>query len=220
MELKFNMGTQKKQDITGMKIGRLTAISYIGPDKHSKSVWKLMCDCGVETSSALSSFKRGKVRSCGCLQRETVSRIMSTHKMTGSCEYVSWSGMKNRCYNKNQKSYLDYGAKGITVCDRWLESFENFLEDMGRKPAKNYTIERKEVNVGYCPDNCIWIKRAEQNKNKSNSSWMEADGRRMIVEDWARELEITGGAIHNHLRRNPGSTFQDYFTKKRKVVAA
>ena len=89
-----------------------------------------------------------------------------SHRRTGTAEYRTWKNMKSRCYNKSIKSYEYYGARGIAVCDRWLNSFENFLSDMGLRPSPSHSIDRKDNSLGYSPDNCTWATKAEQAANR------------------------------------------------------
>lgn len=91
---------------------------------------------------------------------------MRTHGMSNTPEYKAWFEMKRRCYNKNRKGYKNYGGRGIKVCDRWLESFENFYEDMGDRPSPNHSLDRIDVNGNYEPSNCKWSDRTEQNYNQ------------------------------------------------------
>ena len=116
---------------------------------------KYVCCCGTIKEASIYSLVNSKNYSCGCLIKETMSAIMSKHKMTGSKEHQAWSRMKQRCYNENNPDYPEYGGRGIKVCDRWLESFSNFLQDMGLSP-EGTSLDRIDVNSGYEPDNCRW----------------------------------------------------------------
>lgn len=118
------------------------------------------CDCGVEKRLRLSNLVRGYTHSCGC--RKGDGNI--THGMTKSPEWRSWDSMKQRCFNPNATKYFNYGGRGITVCERWVDSSQNFFDDMGRRPA-GYTLDRKDVNGNYEPENCKWSDSSEQNSN-------------------------------------------------------
>lgn len=102
-----------------------------------------------------------------------------------SPEYNSYGGMKDRCYNENHVRYHRYGGRGITVCDRWLNGedglsgFECFLEDMGLKPDGNFSIERKDNDAGYSPENCFWASKTVQNRNSSSTRYVEIEGERI-----------------------------------------
>lgn len=138
---------------------------------------KFQCECGAEFISQIESVKRRKTKSCGCLNTKT--RVLSgkkkkTHGMTGTPEYYCWQGMKDRCYNKSSPSYDNYGARGITVCDRWINSFENFYNDIGKYYVEGLELDRIDVNGNYFPENCKWSTEQEQSWNqrvyKNNST--------------------------------------------------
>jgi len=110
-----------------------------------------------------------------------------------SPEYASWYSMKQRCLNKKHEAYHYYGGRGITICKRWLHSFENFLADMGKRPSLEYSINRRRNNGNYTPTNCYWATVIEQNKNRSGNHFIKFKGERMIIGDWAVR---TGISIH------------------------
>lgn len=158
------------QSLPGMKNGRLVIDSVIRGGKDTKVF--CLCDCGGTVTVTLSNFKRGNTKSCGCWKREYgVIRGKSNvkHGMATTKEFRTWQSMKRRCYSKNHKDYKWYGARGISVCDRWLESFENFFADMGFVP-EGMSIDRIDNDKGYSPRNCKWSTMTEQNNNRRPSS--------------------------------------------------
>ena len=123
--------------------------------------------------------------------------------MARSPEQQIWYGMISRCHNEGNKAYDGYGGRGITVCDRWREDFLNFYDDMGRRPSPKHTIERVDNDKGYSPENCIWATRDIQNRNHRRNRWLEFNGKRMILMDWAREIGITQQALQARLKEHP-----------------
>jgi hypothetical protein len=180
-------------DITGEKFGRLTALRRLG-SKSGQSRWECECECGTIKSYALYQIKSGKTQSCGCLQKELTIARSTIHghskreEMTDT--YNIWCGIKARCFNENEPAYKNYGARGITMCDRWNDSYESFLEDMGERPSKKHSIDRIDNEKGYEPGNCKWATRAEQARNNRRNVWIEYNGQKKTLCDWADELNI------------------------------
>ena len=122
------------------------------------------CDCGNERLVNLQSIVRGSSKSCGCLNDERIGELNKSHQLSKTPEYIIWKAMKARCKNINNKYY---GGKGVMVCDRWVNSFENFIQDMGNMP-KGYSIDRINSEGNYEPSNCRWADRDTQIKNRKN----------------------------------------------------
>jgi len=135
-----------------------------GGHKHKRV--RALCECGVERVLYYDSVRWHKTKSCGCLR----NRIGQTHGMHKSAEYRSWDGMKRRCYNKNSKDYKYYGPRGIIVCDRWINNFEAFFEDMGLKPSAKHSIDRINNDGNYEPGNCRWATAQQQSINRRPSA--------------------------------------------------
>lgn len=128
--------------------------------KRNRMIATAQCFCGKTFETRLTSIKSGHTKSCGCLNITQIERDLKSHGMSYSPTYSSWKGAKQRCYNKNSKKYHIYGGKGIKVCDRWLNSFENFLEDMGERTI-DQSLDRIDPNGNYEPSNCRWISKSE-----------------------------------------------------------
>lgn len=161
------------------------------------------CECGEVGEYRLYSLRNGNTRSCGCLSREMAvergHRIGGgkvIHGGTGTAEYRTWSSMKSRCTNANNPGWDNYGGRGITVCERWLESFPAFLEDMGRRPSERHSIHRVDNDGNYEPGNCVWATAEEQARNKRNSVYIEHNGERILLVEMVETLkESLDGAI-------------------------
>jgi hypothetical protein len=163
----------------GQRFGRLIIVRevehYRAPNGQLKRVFFCRCDCGAEKPAVLlSSLLSGNTTSCGCLQKDRVSETHITHgHATGrsrSKPFATWISMRSRCNNPKNKRYYDYGGRGIKVCDRWNESFENFYQDMGDPPSSAHSIDRYPDNDGnYEPGNCRWATLAQQAMNKRST---------------------------------------------------
>jgi len=194
------------EDITGKRFGRLVVKEFVGRNKKYQSIYLCLCDCGNMREVKGFRLKNGETKSCGCLHKEVTSTINYKHgnckKEKRTSEYQVWNQMIQRCHNINNKRFPHYGGRGIKVCDRWRYSFENFLEDMGKKPGKEYSIDRTDNNGNYEPGNCRWATQKEQCKNTRKNVWLECDGIKMIKVDWQRELGVSNVFIDKRLKKN------------------
>lgn len=180
-------------DMTGQKFGLLTAVKYVGERR-----WKFKCDCGGETITAGKNVRNGNTLSCGCEQKRRASKAKKTHGMTSSSEYGIWRTMKSRCYLPSDCNYHNYGGRGIKVCDRWVNSFENFLADMGRRPS-GMSIDRIDANKGYEPDNCRWTNDVTQANNRRNNRTITYKGETLTLAQWSKRLGGNPSLIRNRL---------------------
>jgi hypothetical protein len=155
---------------TGQRFGRLTIIEeverYRCPNGEVKRQFKCKCDCGESVITILNDLRTSKTISCGCYGKEKRSESLTKHGLSHHSLIRTWANMIQRCQNPTNKDYHHYGGRGITVCDRWRHSFPNFLNDMGEKPSPEYSIDRRNNNEGYNPENCYWATKSQQIKNR------------------------------------------------------
>lgn len=157
----------RKFDIVGKRFGLLICLSDDDAGKDRKAFFR--CDCGVEKAIIERHVRRGRVVSCGCHGRQTAARTFTKHGHSKvgarTTEYRIWYAMKDRVLNPACHAFPDYGGRGIGICDRWRDSFENFLADMGRRP-KGLSIDRIDNDGNYEPGNCRWATAKQQANNK------------------------------------------------------
>lgn len=169
-------------------------INYV----NNRTKVTIICPEHGEFEQTPSNHKNG----AGCPHCAYLKRIKgrTSHGMTGTTTYKSYWDMKARCLYPSNSHYKSYGGRGITICDRWLESFENFLEDMGEKP-KGLTLERKDVNKGYCPENCIWATQKRQQRNKRNNLYITINGQTKCLSEWCEIYNINVQTVHSRIKR-------------------
>lgn len=170
-----------KDDLRGQRFGRLTVLEFVPNDKP-KTCWKCQCDCGNTIIAQLSNLKNGHTKSCGCLNKETTKEMFTKHSLRNTRLYGIWNQMKNRCYNKNTRSYKNYGGRGITVCDEWRNDFKAFYDwAMTNGYTDELSIDRIDVNGNYEPNNCRWVDMKTQCRNKRNNAVVEYQGRKVSL---------------------------------------
>lgn len=159
----------KLLDLTGRQFGKLTAVKRVG-SKNNIPLWECKCECGNTCFVTSKLLRSGGTTSCGCYRKENsrkmLSEIVTTHGKSRTRIYTIWRSMLSRCSNPANKAYSYYGGKGITVCKEW-STFDNFYQwAMQNGYADTLTIDRINGDGNYQPDNCRWVTRAEQNKNR------------------------------------------------------
>lgn len=184
------------KDLTGQKFGRLTVIKRVGTSKSGKVLW--LCECSCEehnrVTTTTSNLVTGTTKSCGCFARESASKVGKANTVYGDTDsrlYRIFRGMKDRCYNPKNKDYVWYGGKGIKICEEWKNNyavFKNWAINNGYK--ETLTIERKDFDKDYCPENCEWITIDQQQRNKSSNRLITYNGETMILVEWAEKFNI------------------------------
>lgn len=184
----------------GQVFGRLTVTEASEPRRGS-AYWKCSCACGGTSVVRAWRLRTGETLSCGCLQRESVSTRNYRHGMTRSREHNAWSKMIQRCADPNYRFFNRYGGRGITVCERWRDSFEAFASDMGMAPSPQHSIDRIDNDGHYEPGNCRWATRLEQARNTSRNRILTAFGRSQCLQAWADELGLCSTSLIERLDR-------------------
>ena len=203
------MGNSKWLDVSliiGKKYNRLTVLSVmpsiIKNGKYKRCV-SCVCECGNIKSYKLNDVIHGRTKSCGCykaqLASERIKKRCTTHGGVGSKEYDCWHAMKMRCTSTKNISYKNYGGRVITVSDEWINSFQNFITDMGKKPSPSHSIERVDNEKGYSKENCVWATRSEQNKNRRITTKIEYNGEVRSITQWSRLYNINIGTLRRRL---------------------
>jgi hypothetical protein len=188
------------KDMTGSVFGALTVTERESNLPDGTAVWRCVCECGEVRVIPGNSLRAGRNKSCGCLSPRFTSERMSTHGMSRSRIYKIWLGMIARCSESSSgKTRRLYYEKGIRVCERWM-SFESFLEDMG-VPMSHQSIDRKDGNKGYDPENCRWADRKTQANNTSSNLIITLNGISMTASEWSDETGIKANTIVYRVRR-------------------
>ena len=208
----------KFMDLSGQRYGRLVVICLDGENSaHGKNRWICRCDCGNSKSVSVGSLRSGRVKSCGCLQRERTSRASRKHGTGYEARlYRIWHGIKKRCLNSNACNYNDYGGRGISVCDEWKESYIAFRKwALSNGYNDSLTIDRINNDGDYCPDNCRWADRKTQSRNSRHAHNITIDGNTKCVRDWINDLGISESIGRSWL-----SNAEKYFVHNYKLVKA
>lgn len=213
---------QKREPLaSGQTVGRWSLIREVEKTPSGHRRWLCRCECGTERVVLQGNLRPRQKRglmclSCGCWRDEVLSRAARTHGHTAggerSGEYIIWMGIRARCTNENGSGFDRYGARGITVCDRWRDSFEAFLEDMGPRPSPDHQVDRFPDNHGdYEPGNCRWASRSENQNNRDCNVRIEHDGKNLTVAEWSEITGIKWTTIRERLKR--GWSAADTLTK-------
>lgn len=184
-------------DITGRRVGRWTAIQSVHLNPRGGYLWLFRCDCGTTRICAINSVY-GTNKSCGCLRRERNNGRTSTKH--GACDtpvYRAWCAVRYRCENPKDKSWSNYGGRGITVCERW-QTFENFYADMG-DPPEGTSIDRKDNDGNYEPENCRWATAREQARNRRNNRLVTYGGVTQPIAVWAEQSNVPVRRVYKRL---------------------
>lgn len=188
-------------NLLGKEFGRLRVLSRATNTKQGKARWLCECSCGRQVTICGEHLRRALTRSCGCWRIEAASIAFKTHGLTKTPEHRSWTAMKDRCGNPNTQWWHRYGGRGIVVCERWVNSFETFLADMGPRPSRRHSIERENNDGNYEPGNCIWALPAQQATNRSSVCMIAHDGITDTMAGWARRTGVPYLKLRRQLKK-------------------
>jgi len=186
-------------DISGQKFGMLTALFPVSQHKCGTYRWKCKCECGNETEALISHLRSGNITKCNSnIHKKGINK---KHGLRNHPLYKVWRGMKYRCLTPTAPNYQLYGGRGISICERWVTSVQNFYDDMIDGYIKGLHLDRIDVNGNYEPSNCRWLTNTQNNNNKRVNWTVSFDGRTHTPTEWSRELGIKANTIQNRKRK-------------------
>lgn len=190
------------KNLSGSKFGRLTVIGENGRSKQGSVIWLCQCECGNQVSVNSSYLMTNTTRSCGCLKKEESINRFTTHGKSRTRLYITWSGMNQRCYDQNCKSYKSYGAKGVTICDEWksFSSFQKWAEQCGYNDKA--TIDRKDSSGNYCPENCQWLSFQDNREKHRDSIMLSHNGEVHPLKTWCDKLGLPVNTVRRYYKEN------------------
>ena len=205
-------GRKPFRDLTGVRVGRLVVVRYLRavPTGHrgiNRHRWECACDCGQICERSSDGIMNGSARSCGCLKSEMLSErqkgkpVIFSHGLSYTNEYRILEKIIRRCTNASDPGYPLYGGRGIVVCERWRQSVENFVADMGLRPSKNHSVDRINNDGNYEPGNCRWATRSEQQRNTRSNVRVTINGVTKCVAEWADEFGACRQVAYVRIKR-------------------
>lgn len=193
-------GLFMQPDLTGRRFGRWLALQRSETKLYNHHIaYRCRCDCGTERLVSGSQLRNGHSASCGCAFREAAAKSQRKHGLWHHKLRGTWRSMKERCYNSNHDAYARYGGRGIYVCKRWFD-FALFVADNEPLARHGLTLDRRDNDGPYSPDNCHWVPQKQQARNRHNNQWIEYDGRRLIAKDWSEVVGLKECTIKARLR--------------------
>jgi len=193
-------------DLTGKRFGRLLVLKR-GMNAGEVVRWICLCDCGNRALVRAESLPNGHTQSCGCWQPEATRDAVTTHGKSRTKEYRkeyrAWIAAKSRCRGGVEEDFKNYTQRGIKMCKRWNESFQQFFSDMGPCPSRSFhwTLERMDNDRGYEPGNCIWADRYQQNNNSRRNVKFQFKGELLTISQLSRKTGITIRILQYRLRK-------------------
>lgn len=185
-------------DLTGKQFSNLTVLSPVGV-RNGRHYFQCLCACGKMVEVPGSGLSNGHNKSCGCLRTERISKIKFSHGDAGKPEYMIFQSIMARCTNPNNAAFDNYGGRGIKVCDQWLNNYTNFISDMGKRPSPSHSIDRRDNDKGYSPENCRWATLKEQANNKRTNRIITYNGESLTLSQWSDRIHIGAPTLSRRL---------------------
>lgn len=189
------------RDMTGFVVGRLTVLEFAGRDRGGNIVWKCRCECGNISMVSTARLREKQTFSCGCYIKDVTSERSITHGRAHTPECEAWRQMKQRCLNKKGRFYRNYGGRGISICQQWMNSFEAFYADMGPRPSKRHSLDRIDNDGNYEPKNCRWATKKQQSRNVRTNAKITHDGQTLTIVEWSEKTGIPYSRIRNRHKK-------------------
>lgn len=203
------------QDLTGKVFNNITVLHRTKNNHLNQTQWVCRCICGKVWAVVGNCLKTGNTKSCGCVSLMATTKRFTKHghtsKGTVTPEYRAWRHLFDRCDSPKCREYINYGGRGIGICNRWRDSFDNFLRDMGHKPFPEAAIDRIDNNGDYTPENCRWVTASQNNMNRRNNRILTYNGVSKALTEWARESITTVSTFSSRINR--GWSVHDAMTK-------
>lgn len=191
----------KSLDLKGKRFHKLLVVEKANNQKH-KTMWKCKCDCGNITLVTTSNLNTNRVKSCGCLRIDQLTKRSTTHNQRHTALYEVWKTMKQRCFNPKNQAYKNYGGRGIVVCDEWKTNFTSFYKwSMENGYKKGLTIDRIDNNKNYCPENCRWADRITQANNSRWNKHIVVNGKDDTLANWIRYFNTTHTKYYARIKK-------------------
>lgn len=171
------------------------------PFRRRDLLYPCRCDCGTKRHVRAGQLRNGESSSCGCFHREMMTRRGTTHGGSTTPEYRAWGAMKERCYVPEHKEFKNYGARGITVCDEWRDSFAAFLRDVGYKPTATHSLDRIDNNGHYERGNVRWATKVDQSLNRRPVRRYRHDGQTLTIREWAERTGLKHATLRMRIVR-------------------
>lgn len=186
-------------DLVGNKFGKLTVLRQYG-SKNGKRFWMCLCDCGNTSIVSTNQLTSGHTKSCGCSVGRPCGKSPG---WKGTIVYSRWQAMKKRCYQVGTAGFENYGGRGIKVCDEWKDNPSAFCEwALANGFSEELTLDRIDVNGDYSPENCRWVTRTEQARNKRNNRLIEHNGEKITVAEYCEKTGVNSGTVSWRLNRS------------------